>query len=808
MIKRITGLSSLEARTQQSKYGFNELPSDKKVTWINILLSQFKSPLIYILFVVGIISLLYKEYFDFYLIEGVIVLNVIMGFVQEYGAYRTFESLRKMVSSSSLVLRNGKRVKISSRDIVPNDIVILGPGDKIPADGVLQRCNLLIVKEAILTGESEGIEKSIEGDNRVYMGTDVLSGEGLFLVKKIGRETELGKIGKGLSSVEDLKTPLQKSLEKLSKQLGILIIFLSLLIFAIGVIVGNDPVDMFKVSIILAVAGIPEGLPIAVTVILSASAKRILKAKGLVKQLLSVETLGSTTVICLDKTGTLTEGNMKVIHTELLFPQNVVKATVLANEQRTNMEIALWKHLKKEYKTDFNRSLKDAEVEYKQPFSSENKYSHTIGGDAAYIIGAPEVVLTHCNLSKDAKTYIKATLGEWTNEGLRTLAFASKSEGDLRNLDGYEWDGMLAIDDPVRDDVAQTIQLAQEAGLKVKIITGDHKITTLRIVNSLGLDITEDNILEGYELDKLSDTQLRKKLDDITIFARVTPSHKLRIVDLLQKNGEVVAMTGDGVNDAQALRKADIGVVMGDSSDLAKEAGDLILLNNDFKVIIDSIEQGRLVFVNLKKTIAYVLSNSLVEIIIILGGILLKLPAPLLVGQILWKHLICDGPPDIVLGLESKEQDLLKDHRNYNLDRKRGILDRSIIVMVLGVSLLIGLIGLFIYIYFMNHTQNLNEARTILFASIASVDLIYIYSFKSLRTPIFKIRNFFDNKWIFAASIYGFGLLLVAIYLPAINKLIETVPINPMDFLLQIGIGVISIAWVEVIKYLIAKKLL
>lgn len=805
----LKGLTKAQAIEIREKTGLNVLPVDKKITWLSILFSQIKSPLIYILFAVSLISLLYKEFFDFILIEAVIVLNVIMGFLQEYKAFQTSQALKKLITPKCIVVRNGIRKKLDTKFLVPEDIVVLGVGDKIPADGILLEGTKLLVKEAILTGEEEAISKTRNKDNKLFMGTDVISGKGLMKVVNIGHKTQLGKIGKSLISVESVKTPLQISLETFSKKLSILVMILCTVIFLIGILAGKEVSEMLRISIILSIAAIPEGLPIAVTVILSIATNRILKQNGLVKKLLSVETLGSTTVICLDKTGTLTEGEMKVVKADLVNEDRVVSAIILSNEQRTNLEVALWSYIKEHYPNRF-RKLQSAIVrKFEEPFTSERKYSLTVGQidneDFAHIVGAPDVLINFCKLPPGEKARIEKQIFNWTSTGLRLIAFASKEGNNTKKLNGFVWNGIIAIEDPLRDEASRAIELAQKAGLEVKIITGDHKSTALRIANELGLKLKNKNILEGKQLDAMQGKELEKKIDEIVLFARVTPHHKLKIVEILQKKGEVVAMTGDGVNDAQALKRADIGVVMGESSDLAKESGDLILMDNDFRTIVKAIEQGRLIFANIKKVVTYVLSDSFVEIIIIFGAILLGLPAPLTVAQILIIHLICDGPPDIALGFEPKEADLMNHYRQFHNKKGKSILDKQTYLIIIGVSFIIGILGLMIFYLSFRNSQDLNLSRTITFCSIAAVDLIYVFSFKSLRHPI-RIKEILNNKWLLGACIYGFTILLASVYFPLLNKIIGTVPLAFKFLMLQVGLGLIAMIWVEIVKFFVKKR--
>ncbi len=804
------GLTTNEALKRLQKFGPNVLLTRSGNSWGTILLSQFKSPLIYILLVVSFISLLYNDVLDFFLIISVLILNVAMGFGQEYGATKSFETLKSLVSPQALVIRNGKRIKVERSTIVPGDTVVLGPGDKIPADGILREGTELLVREAILTGEAESVTKLPEEEARLFMGTDVLAGEAVMNVISTGRNTELGKIGSGLTQTAEVKTPLQLSLENLSKKIGVVIILLAFAIFVIGLLTGKDPFEMFQLSIILAIAGVPVGLPIAITVILSVAAKKIYKKKGLVKQLLSVETLGSTTMLCLDKTGTITEGVMKIKDSDLYHPSNVIAATIVANEQRSDMEISIWSNLETRYPAQFIALQSNVSKVSKIAFSSEKKYSVTVGKTGnrlrTFIIGAPDILLKFCTLSPEQRKTLKEQLHLHTEKGLRTLAYISKQGAHLNEKrKGYEWDGLFAIEDPLRKEVHETLEKAREAGLEVKIITGDHHQTARKVIDAIGLNLAPHEILTGSEIEELSRKELAKKVEQVHLFARVTPHQKLLLVEILQEQGHVVAMTGDGVNDAQALKRADIGVVMGNSSDIAKDAGDLILLNNDFRVIIKAIEQGRLIFANLKKSVAYALSNGFVEMIIIAGSLFLGLPTPLTVAQILWIRLICDGPPDVMLGFEPKEADLMKRKINRNLVKKRSLLDSVSIELIAGVSIIVGVAALLIFSYVYKTSGDLQFAQTITFLSIAAVDLIYVFAFKSLRNPALTFSSLFNNRFILFAMLYGFTLLLGALYVEPLRNALGLAQVSPLFLVIGVWLGLIAILWVEIIKFISRK---
>lgn len=797
------GLSEKEVLELKKKFGANIIPFKEEATWLSILFSQFKSPLIYILIIVGLISLALKEYFDAVLIAFVIIINVLMGFFQEYNAKKTLVALRKILKPKTMVIRDGLRKEIEARELVPGDLVVLTSGDRIPADGELIEGVGLLVNEAILTGESEAVIKTEkEEHNLLFMGTTVISGRGIMKVVKTGKETEMGKIGKSLAEIKEEKTPLQIKLEIFSKNLAYIVLGTCLFIFILGILHKENPFEMFRVSVILSIAAIPEGLPIAITVILALGMRRILKRKGLVKSLLSVETLGSTSVICTDKTGTLTEGIMQVVETNFLDKERALLNLTLNNEQKSSLEVALWNYVKKEKIFDPQKVFDSSKRIYEEPFDSERKYSMTINEvnnkKVAFLKGAPEIILSFCQVSDLEKKQILKEIEKWADRGLKVLGLAIKENGDLKEKKGFLWLGSVGIADPIRKEAKESILIAQRAGIKVKIVTGDYRKTAERIAGNLGFKLEPKNILEGEELEIISDDELKKRIDDIVLFTRVTPHQKQKIVKVLQEKGETVAMTGDGVNDAPALKRANIGVAVGSASDVAKEAADLILLDSNFKTIIAAIEEGRLIFSNIKKVVGYALSDSFAEIGLIFGAILLDFPSPLTVAQILWIHLICDGPPDLMLAFEPKEKSLMEE--NPKNIKKEKILGGFTKLLVFAVSLFASLSSLFLYRYFWLKEGNLKLARTIAFATIAGIDLIYVFAYKNLRKPIIKTENFFKNKFMFFGVAYGILLLILAIYFPPLNKVLGTVPLKLFQWLLIFGVALIITLIVELVK--------
>lgn len=797
------GLTEKEASKRQIRYGFNEIEEKERLNPLSIFLSQFKNPLVYILFFVGFLSLILKEYFDFTLILGVLLLNSIMGFFQEYTAKRTLFALRKILKINAMVIREGKRKIIEAKNLVPGDLVVLLAGDKIPADGELIDGEIL-VNEAILTGEGEGKRKSVKGDKNLFFGSVVLAGKGIMEVKKIGKETEIGKIGKSLVEISREKTPLQIKLEQLSRQLAIIILIICALIFLGGILRGREILNTFKTAIVLAVAAIPEALPVAITMILTVGMKRILKRNGLVKTLLAVETLGSTTVICTDKTGTLTEGKMKVLEAYFVDREKSLLNMILNNEQRTSIEISIFEFANQNLTEKLKEEIKSAEELYEEPFDSTTKYSLSIQrlGDKeiSFLKGAPEVLLSFSKNDKNQKKEILEKLNFFAQKGLRVIGFAFKEEGNLREKKDFIFSGLLGILDPPRKEAKDLIEFAKKAKIKIKIVTGDYSETAINLAKNLGFNVGPENVMTGEELEEISSEKLKEKIDEIFIFARVSPHHKRKIIDCLQKKGEIVAMTGDGVNDALALKEADIGIAVGEASEVAKEASDLILLDSNFKTIISACEEGRLVLSNIKKTVGYTLSNSFLEIAVIFFSGLLGWPPPLSIPQILWLHLICDGPPDLMFAFEAKEKDLME---GSPIDIKNEpILDRLLISLIFIVSLVVTVFSLIIYWYFGIKQNNYVMGSTLVFATLGSIDLIYALSFKNLKRPIIKTENFFENKFLFFGIFYGFLLLGLAIYLPLLTKILKSSPLRLWQIILVVSIGIVTTLILEATKVL------
>lgn len=794
------GLNAQEVLKRQQKFGLNIIPEKESGNWLTIVFNQFKSPLIYILLFVIVISIVFKKTEDIILVSLVVLLDVVMGYFQEYSAQKTLKNLKKVIQNKTIIIRNNLRQTIDTQDLVPDDIVLLGQGDRVPAD-----CELLeggvFISEAILTGEEELVEKNISPSNStLYMGTIISSGRCTAKVKLIGPSTEVGKIGVSLTEIKERLTPLQKKMELFSKNLALLVAVISIVIFVIGITTDHGVVEMVSFSLILAVAAIPEGLPIAVTVILSLGMNRVLKHNGLVKKLLSIETLGSTSVICTDKTGTLTEGVMKVVKVDTKDQKMLTRGLLALNTRRTSLEIATWEYLKKYLKVDPQTLLDDMQIIYEEIFESEKKYALTTvklnGISETFVLGAPEIVLKFTKDSKNTKTELNKQFIYWTKKGLRVVGIIRK-KGANKDKKNFNWLGMIGIEDPIRPGVGEAIKKAISAGINIKIVTGDYLHTAQKVASQIGIKVVDSSTIEGKELERITPHELKERIDKINLFCRVSPHQKLKIITALQDKGEVVAMTGDGINDAPALKKADIGVVVGNATDVAKDSADLILLDNNFGTIVEACEEGRIIYQNIIKVVGYVLSNSLVEIVLIVGSMILNIPFPLTVIQILWLHLICDGPLDIALGFEPGDPKIM-DEKPQKFS-KTNIFSSSILFLVLAISFTAGIISLLIFKHQYGY-GHIDSARTLVFSIVGSIDLVYIFAYKDLSRSVLDLKRLFNNKFLLLSVAYGFIVLILGIYLPSAQKILHTQTLTLRQWPIIIGVALLTTIWVEIVK--------
>ncbi len=736
------GLTEAEANKRLAQYGPNKLPEEQKLSAVKIFLNQFKSPLVYVLLGAALISLILQDFSDAVIIMAGVLINTFLGFFQENKANKAITYLRRLIDLEVTVLRNSNKIKLNAKYLVPGDVVLLRAGDKIAADGRIIDADNFQVVEAALTGESIPSNKNskilakgaalMDRENMVYSGTAAVRGKATVVVCETGINSEIGQITQLVSKTKEEKTPLQKQLASFGKTLTYIVLAVCAFIIILGklqgrVIFGFGPAareGMLNTAAAVAVAAIPEGLLIAVTTILSIGMQAILKKNALVRRLVAAETLGSTSIICSDKTGTLTEGKMQVSHIvtfdkEIKIKEKpkyrdviglvdhdlILKIAVLCNDaaiQNPDDELAEWKIIGDPTESALLLAAIQSGIPYHKlarqqkrlmeiPFDTENKFMATLTKlddktNVLYVKGAPEKILNFSKiiringvkeeLTENRFKLVKSRYEKLSSQGLRLLGFAYKKIDNhkvIKNLSDELNDlvfvGFIALKDPLRPEAKEAIDLAKRAGIRTIIVTGDHKLTAKAIFTELGYKIAEKDIIEGEDLDKMSDDVFFKKISDIDIYARVSPKHKLRIIQTWQKKGEVVAMTGDGVNDAPALKSADIGISLGSSTDIAKETSDLILLDNNFRTIIAAVERGRIIFDNIKKTVLYLLADSFTEIVLIVGSLIMGLPLPILPAQIVWVNLIDDGFPGVAIAFEPGEKEVMKDKPRKKMPR-------------------------------------------------------------------------------------------------------------------------------------------
>lgn len=760
------------------------------------------------------------------------------------------------------VLRDGNEKEIDSEELVIGDVVILKTGDKVPADGRLIEAKGLRINEASLTGESQAVEKRAddllpqptplpERINMVFMGTIVEEGQARVVIVATGANTQMGEIVSLLKETKERKTPLQQKIASLSKITGAFILSVILVIIVIGYFTEKSFVDIFVASLALAVSAIPEGLLPAITVILVLGMRRIFKQQGLVKKLAATETLGSVTVICTDKTGTLTEGKMQVSHiltsTRELMGNDInglvrgensngaeshilaLKIATLANDAFVeNPEADLQEWVVRGRSTEkamllagMQSGLDKRELEKQYPvldrisFESDHKFAATFHRknqteNMLYVIGAPEEIIARSvdldiDGGKEKLGTIEADklinkLEALTKKGLRVLACAYKNYDagtKYENLMGLVGNlslvGFIALKDPLRRDAKESILITKKAGIRTVIVTGDHKFTAKAIAEEIGIEAGEANIIEGKDLENINDEELKEKSKFISIYARVSPRHKLRIVDALQANGEIVAMLGDGVNDAPALKSADIGVVVGSGTDVAKEVADLVLLDDNFKTILKAIEQGRVIFQNIRKVFVYLVADDFSELFLFLVSMVMGLPLPLLPAQILWINLVEDGFPDIALTTEQETKGVMEEKPR---SPKEPILNKPTKKWMAVIFAITGIAAFSSFFIFWKLTDDLHLTRTIVFALMCLDSLIFAFSVRSFKRTIFR-KDIFSNRYLVGGVVIAILLLVAAIYLPSLQKFLATQPLNLTQWSIIFGISLVEILLIE-----------
>ncbi len=867
------GLSENEVRLRLEEYGPNELVEEKVTSSLEIFVAQFKSPLVMILLFAIILSLLVGEVIDAVTIIAIVLASSTLGFYQEYRAEKALAALKRLASPTALVLRDGREVTIPARELVPGDVLLLFAGDRVPADARIIESVNLKVDESSLTGESVAVSKLSETlppdvplpdrKNMVYAGTVITYGRGKAIVVATGMNTELGKIAASLQRVEKEKTPLEKKMEYIGKILIVLCLGVATFVSFIGLVVWRyDILTMVIWAVSLAVAAVPEALPAVVTGALAVGMYRMAKRNAIMRKLPAVETLGCTTFICSDKTGTMTKGEMTIRKIYLL--DKVIEVTGVGYEPKGEFKIAgarvdplsieelkfllLNCELNNDAKLEYQNGKwvlredptegallvlarkaglsPDTQAKYYRigeiPFSSERKRMTTFnktpeGKVLAFIKGAPEIVLSLCDkvmvngkireLKEENKKKIMRVVEEFASEGLRNLAFAfreSSAEEANRADETVEREfvflGFVGMMDPPRPEIKEALKICRMADVKVSMVTGDHKLTAEAVARELGL--FEDGIvLTGTDLDKMSDEELEKIVEDVKVYARVSPEHKLRIVRALKRRGHVVAMTGDGVNDAPALKAADIGIAMGiTGTEVAKEAADMILADDNFATIVDAVKQGREVYDNIKKYLAYLLGCNISEILIPLIASFTGIPLPFTAIQYLWINLATDGPPALALGVDPADPDIMErpprrpDEPVFN---KREMLVFLIAVPVLLAILLVGLLA-----YQLSVNTPLAGARTTVFTSMVLTELLLALSMRSLRHPIARV-GVTKNKFLIVAILVSFLMQLAALYIGPLQIALDVTYPALRDWIYGIAVALATFITIEVLKYLV-----
>lgn len=839
------GLSSMEARLRLEKYGLNEIKRKKKTSRLMLLLSQFNNFLIYILIIATIISCFLREYIDAIIIFSIIFVNAILGYIEEYRAEKSIEALKKLASLKAYVIRDGKQLKVDTTELVPGDLILLEVGEKVPADArVISEINLE-TQEAALTGESLPVKKEIctveenksigDRKNMVYSGTVIVNGKGKAIITSTGMNTEIGKIAYMIEEAKEEPTPLQRKLEFLGKWIAILILLICLVVFILGITRGGNILDTFILAVSLAVAAIPEGLPAVVTISLALGVERMIKRNALMRKLPSVEALGSTTIICSDKTGTLTKNEMTVkkifanhkivevsgtgYNPEGNLSENpgemILKIGVLCNNSKLVKEKGGWQIygdptegclITVARKTGLNEDSlnKKAPRINEILFDSARKRMTTIHKEGnkkiAYIKGAPDIVLKLCNyiqmedkirkISEKDREYILKVNDDFSKDALRVLGFAYRDVTNVKNLNEVEQElifvGLQGMIDPPRLEVNDAIKKCKTAGIKVVMITGDYKGTAIAIAKELGI---EGKAVDGQELDKIN---LDKEVENIGIYARVNPEHKMKIIKALKKKGHIVAMTGDGINDAPALKTADIGIAMGiTGTDVSKEASAMILTDDNFASIVNAVEEGRCIYDNIKKFVFFLLSCNLAEVLILFVAMLIgfadsegRIVIPLIAIQILWINLVTDGFPAVALGFDPGDANIMKRKPRHP---KEKIISNDIMlnILLIGVIDMVGVLWLF-----NNALPDVTRARTVAMTLLILLELIVAIS--AIRQQ-FHTR-FFSNPWLYCAITISIILQLILIYTP-LNTLFKLAPLQIID-------------WVAIVIFCIASYIL
>ena len=851
--KEREGLTEEEVKIRQEKYGKNKLKDKKKESIIIKFIKQFNDFMIITLIIASIISAVISkmqgenDYVDSIIIIGIVIFNALMGVIQEAKAEKSIEALKQMTPQITKVIRNGKTTEINAEDLVKGDIVILETGNFIPADCRIIESHNLKIEESSLTGEAEPSLKEANiickkdiplGDmkNMAFMASTVVNGTGKAIVTETGMETKVGQIANMIIEDEAPETPLQKKLGEVGKILGIACLAICIIIFIIGLIKKIEPIEMFMTAVGLAVAAIPEGLPAIVTIMLSIGVTKMAKRNSIIRKLPAVETLGSSNVICSDKTGTLTQNKMKVVEVKSKNPKFIITMATLCTDceitVENNQEKVIGEPTEKaivEEGLHIGCNKKETEKIFPRineiPFDSNRKMMttiHRIGRKYRIICkGAPDVLLDKCTKevleigdSQDIKVKtldklkIKNENEQMAHKALRVIAVAFKDVTELPSKidsstieNNLTFVGLIGMIDPPREGVKGAVKTCKTAGIKTVMITGDHLETAKAIAKDLGILNNGEKAITGQELDKMTQEQLEKNIKEYSVFARVTPEHKVRIVKAWQRNGAVVAMTGDGVNDSPALKNANIGIAMGkNGTDVAKNAADIILTDDNFVTIVEAVKQGRNIYDNIKKAVHFLLSTNIGEIVTIFVGLILGLKSPLLAIQLLWINLVTDSLPAIALGLEKPEKDIMQ---RKPIDSKKGIFANGLWNKIILEGTMIGVFTLVAF-SIGNKYYTLEVARTMAFLSIGFLELIHSINVKNEKS-IFE-TGLFENKYLVGSFVLGIFVQTIVVVVPAFAKVFEVVPLSLTQWIITIAISILPIPVIELQKKIDSKN--
>ncbi|MDW7673747.1 MAG: calcium-transporting P-type ATPase, PMR1-type [Bacillota bacterium] len=869
----LQGLENKEAELRLAKYGLNQLTEKKKITALQMFIAQFKDFMVMILLGAALVSGVLGEVADTITIFAIIMINACLGFIQERRAEKSMEALKKLTAPEASVIREGEEISIPAKDLVPGDIVVIETGDRIPADIRLFQAINLEVDESLLTGESVPVKKSDEGligkqlgvgeqKNIAFSGTVITRGRGKGIVIGTGMGTEMGQIAGLMQDVKEEDTPLQKRLEQLGKWLVVLCLLISAIVVGLGIYQGKPLFQMFLAGVSLAVAAIPEGLPAVVTIALAVGVQKMIRRNAIIRKLPAVETLGCATVICSDKTGTLTQNEMTVRQVwandkifqvtgqgydpkgDILdgdtgdsykYAEEIEKAlaiSVLCNNsmlRKSNTAIGgLFRRNKNDrdwnvvgdptegallvlgakgqtWREKLEKNLTRIE---EIPFDSDRKrmtvvYRDDKGAKEALIKGAPDVVLSLCSnilingkvlpLKDTIREHIKEQNGKMANQALRVLALAYRELPPGMALDadkvetGLTFVALTGMIDPPRPQAKKAIEVCKKAGIRTVMITGDHHLTALAVAKELGMMGSEDKVMTGQELEQTSDKAFKEKVKDIAVYARVSPKHKLRIVKALKQNGHVVAMTGDGVNDAPAVKEADIGISMGKTgTDVTKEASAMVLGDDDFATIVAAVEEGRGIYDNVRKFIRYLLSCNIGEVLVMFLAAIGGLPLPLLPIQILWVNLVTDGLPAMALGVDNNDPDIMsRKPRSPKESVFSQGLGRKIVFR--GVQIAVGTLVVFVLGLVLSG-YNVELARTMAFTTLVFSQLFHVFDCKSERHSVFEV-GVFSNPYLIGAVIISASMQMTVLYVPFFQSVFKTVPLSGLEWMIILAVA-------------------